>query len=345
MQSLSCPDQNIPSTAPNIEQNIITDVDPASLLSSESSNVQLTKNGLPRKRKIYTTPTKTRKAAKLKQQTLKLNVKEGCNKLCIKKECSQLSEDQRIMINRTFCELKARERKWFIYNHITTMQPQRRRSNSSVRSVTVKYTLPTAESTELVVCKKMFLTTLGFEHKNDRVVRNVLASKNNSYASGPKHDKRGKHDSHNAFDKTSIQKHIESYHPTISHYRREHAPNVRYLPSDITIKDMHKNYNKKEKKNVSYELYRKIVSENNISFSKLGHEECWSCEKRNNHEKKTEHSKSTPAADCEDCNIWKTHNENSIAAREEYRKDCVQTENDECVIVSADLQKVTIILN
>lgn len=177
MQSLSCPDQNIPSTAPYIEQNKITDVDHDSLLSSESSNVQLTKNGLPRKRKIYTTPTETRKAAKLKQQTLKLNLKEGCNKLCIKKECRQLSEDQRIMINKTFSELEARERKWFIYNHITTMQPQRRRSNSTVRSVTAKYTLPTAESTELVVCKKMFLATLGFEHQNDRVVRNVLASK------------------------------------------------------------------------------------------------------------------------------------------------------------------------
>jgi len=36
-----------------------------------------------------------------------------------------------------------------------------------------------------------------------------------------------------------VNTYIELFHPTISHYRREHAPIVRYLPSDINITLMH----------------------------------------------------------------------------------------------------------
>lgn len=39
-----------------------------------------------------------------------------------------------------------------------------------------------------------------------------------------------------------INDHIESFQPTVSHYRREHAPKTRYLPSDITIKFMHEDF-------------------------------------------------------------------------------------------------------
>ena len=35
---------------------------------------------------------------------------------------------------------------------------------------------------------------------------------------------------------------IEGFHPTTSHYRREHAPNRRYLPSDINTAFMHKDF-------------------------------------------------------------------------------------------------------
>jgi len=36
--------------------------------------------------------------------------------------------------------------------------------------------------------------------------------------------------------------HIESFNPTISHYHREHAPNIRYLPTDVTITFMHQHF-------------------------------------------------------------------------------------------------------
>lgn len=42
----------------------------------------------------------------------------------------------------------------------------------------------------------------------------------------------------NIIDRNVIIKHIESYHPCISHYRRHNAPNARYLPRELTLKVM-----------------------------------------------------------------------------------------------------------
>lgn len=59
-----------------------------------------------------------------------------------------------------------------------------------------------------------------------------------------------------------VNTHIELFHPTISHYRREHAPNVRYLPSDINIILMHSDFIEKYPNiQISYEFYRLKVKE------------------------------------------------------------------------------------
>ncbi|CAH0550782.1 unnamed protein product [Brassicogethes aeneus] len=55
-------------------------------------------------------------------------------------------------------------------------------------------------------------------------------------------DKRGKHAKTPQSDRELMKKHVESFGPTISHYQRAHAPNKKYLPSDITIIDMHKDF-------------------------------------------------------------------------------------------------------
>ncbi|XP_050299621.1 uncharacterized protein LOC126738363 isoform X1 [Anthonomus grandis grandis] len=64
------------------------------------------------------------------------------------------------------------------------------------------------------------------------------------------------------------------FHPEVFHYRREHAPNTRNLGSDVSIALMHRDFQKKFPAiNVSYESYRRKAAKN-ISFIKLGHEEC-----------------------------------------------------------------------
>lgn len=76
----------------------------------------------------------------------------------------------------------------------------------------------------------------------------------------------------------AIMSHIESFHPEISHYRRLHAPNKRYLPNQLSIAFMHADYLAKHANDsdlkCSYEKYRITLSDTmNISFAKLGHEE------------------------------------------------------------------------
>lgn len=87
--------------------------------------------------------------------------------------------------------------------------------------------------------------------------------------------RRGTYERVNKIDREINKNHINSFNPCISHYRREHAPNRLYLPSDVTITMMHKQFNIKYPQfKVSFELYRTVVKDMNISFARLGHEEC-----------------------------------------------------------------------
>ena len=57
----------------------------------------------------------------------------------------------------------------------------------------------------------------------------------------------------------------------------EHAPMRRYLPNYITVKLMYTGFKEKHNIKCSYETYRKEVKLKNISFTKLGEEQCEPC--------------------------------------------------------------------
>ena len=85
--------------------------------------------------------------------------------------------------------------------------------------------------------------------------------------------KEGMHGNHKSFNKEKIKEHIESFNQCISYYRRSHAPNCRYLPSDVTIANMWKDFNVKNPTTTmcSYSAYRGIVSDDmNIVFYEIG---------------------------------------------------------------------------
>jgi len=108
-----------------------------------------------------------------------------------------------------------------------------------------------------------------------------------------------------------VTNHIESFNPTISHYRREHSPNVRYLPSDVTITFMHQDFLEKYTEPeffISYPYYRDQVKRKNISFTRLGHEECEVCESLKIHE----HSKDRLIPDCVVYATYLTHIKKSL---------------------------------
>ncbi|KAG5900557.1 hypothetical protein JTB14_022864 [Gonioctena quinquepunctata] len=193
---------------------------------------------------------------------------------------------------------------------------------------------------ENFVCKTFLLSTLGYDNNNDRIIKSVRDSEFSSLT--PKRDMRGKHPKIRKIDRNIIVEHIKSFRPTISHYRREHAPNRLYLPSDISVKKMYELFKVNHPNfKVSYELYRKEVCSMNISFTKLGNEECFDCEKFDLHSKSSEHTKDQLSIDCEKCNVWSKHRERYEWARQEYRKDGeTNVTGTEKLTVAADLQKV-----
>ena len=132
------------------------------------------------------------------------------------------------------------------------------------------------------VCQSFFLKTLGYQRSH--VVDYIFSQQHGLV----KKDMRGSHTpSHKlSLDKEkSVIDHINSFHPAISHYRRKHAPLRLYLPPELDITKLYKDY--KEKflvQPVSYSTYRKYLRKMNISFTKLGEEECEECEEFKLHE-------------------------------------------------------------
>lgn len=107
---------------------------------------------------------------------------------------------------------------------------------------------PTAASNKMYVCKRMFMATLGYT--SDKVITTTLTTTSNVGITAP--DKRGKHKPKHAMtdeQKEFVVEHINLFHPQISHYRREHAPNRLYLPPELTINEMYADYLIRETRN------------------------------------------------------------------------------------------------
>lgn len=158
-------------------------------------------------------------------------------------------------------------------------------------------------------------------------------------------DKRGTYERDLSLQK-KVQTHILSYNPQVSHYRRVDAPNRLYLPSDLSIKNMHKNYMEQEcqiqGQQCSYRFYCDQVKKQNISFAQTGNEKCEDCESFEYHCKESNHTKhNLPNEDkCIMCDNWFMHIQSAALTRKEYRADCDKKPSSDELYVSADLQKV-----
>ena len=128
----------------------------------------------------------------------------------------------------------------------------------------------------------MFMNTLGYPAGKFLTV--PLTSNDTDCRKG-KHD----HSYHQVSDKDEkfMEDHINSYEPGISHYHRKHAPHVLYTDPSVIIIDMYDAYKKKcelkDHKVLSLSTCTRNFKSINISFAKLGHEECDVCIKYDEH--------------------------------------------------------------
>lgn len=139
----------------------------------------------------------------------------------------------------------------------------------------------------------------------------------------------------------SVPADIQKYNPTISHYRRAHAPNRLYLPAVLSEKSMHEHYSKTHDLDVSYAFYCRVLKDMNISLVKLGHEQCESCIMSTQHQKQSGHSTSNEdtGEQCSICEQYVEHLRLANISRKAYREDGDDVIPGNVVLV-VDLQKV-----
>ena len=131
------------------------------------------------------------------------------------------------------------------------------------------------------------------EERYARCCTDVRSGMNMSNTDGgnilPPPDKRGRHEPSNKISEQDIdviRKHILSFNPALPHYRRKHAPNRRYLSSELSITTMHRDYSERDDvRKVSYWAYERELNNLNVSFAKLGCEDCEVCAAQKEHMK------------------------------------------------------------
>lgn len=332
-------DINNTLTLVDFVQDIISDI--LDNVMQELNMMMFTKKGTLRQRRKHIFKVKERKSMNVLATKSNHQLKSVCNDKCPKKCKEKITFSTRLIINKEFWLMGKKEQKNFILNSTTHTIPKRRTvDHDSRRKKTVTYYFKDKKGFKQEVCKRFFLGTLGYKGNNDKTIRNVLSSVDRSSISANKPDRRASNKRKPIVDRDIIKKHIESFQPQVSHYRREHAPRRRYLPSDVTIQFMY-NHFKEKFPNIkfSYNLYWQVLSELNISFTKLGHEECWACEVFLQHSKSTGHKRDSLVDGCKKCDEWKKHFRKYTEARREYQKDATNQSSTK-ITVTADLQKV-----
>lgn len=303
----------------------------------------LTKKGEIRKRKRYVKPLKERKQELDKLKDEEHDVKPGCGK-CRRSCHKKFPYARRKVLNTQYWLMDFQERRIFISTSITKETVQRRRSgDGTFRSCTYRYFLTTDLGEKAEICKTFFLTTLGYDQKNDRIVTNVLRSMDST--KNFLTDGRGLHKRNRMLDREIMKKHVESFHPCVAHFKRELGLNKRYLPSDITLPFMHKDFLEKHPHitNCSYDIYQDFVTkELNITFTSPEPEDCALCNYYKLHN--ATHTLSSMGTDCHPCSQWLIHVEKAEQAQRKYNDDVKYNADDESICcVSADFQKVVML--
>lgn len=281
----------------------------------------------------------------------KHRMKAPCGPKCYHQCTLHFSLEDRAKIHRDYWSKTSVQRRQFNMDYVTKKHTARKTTGAkpSRRNHTLVYQLKL--SSELgggprQVCQKFFSATLGLSANNTAILKAVSSIEEMGEMAAAA-DRRGtaapKHKLSNE-QLQLISDHVMSFRPKAHHYRRKHAPNRLYLPSDITIRDM---YNRFLEDNpgvkISYSSYHRAVAEKNISFTRLGNEECDVCKAAALHVVRFHSltSKKPEPSTCDECFRQQKHEEKYRRTRQLYEADSEKILEDGEVIVSADMQKAS----
>lgn len=309
-------------------------------LDEKETITTLTKKGTERKRKKYKLARSRRLEVKQTKIRNMHSVKKGCQSCKFK--CTQfISEDERQIINKEFWSLNWKEKRAYVMSSTENTIPKRK-TEGSRKNKTFSYYYKTTDGVRKRVCKLFYLTTLGYKKTNDWIVQSVWSRTESRGQINNSPDKRGRKSPPNKLSNTHIENHIMSFNPSVSHYRRVHAPDRLYLPSDITVTLMFQDFCQKFPNFIcSYDKYRKVVKSKNISFAKLGNEECELCESYQIHN--PEHKPESLNENCDICCTWRDHIKKAKDSRTRYNLDKEYNYDENTLCVSVDLQKIVML--
>ena len=164
-----------------------------------------------------------------------------------------------------------------------------------------EYLLPLKDGKNVIVCKSMFLSTLGL--KSDEMTTEMVRDQCQSCdgAIAPIEDRRGRHPPSNKCDAEVIRLHINLYNPAISHYKRKNEPYKQHFNSELSINEMYKNFSENNK--ICYKTYCNVFKSENIGFSRPSLDECEICLSYKDHIKDFDHN----FDQCAECIAYAKH--------------------------------------
>ena len=145
---------------------------------------------------------------------------------CKRKCLDFIPQEQREIIYLHYWSSNRINQKEFLWQRISNAEKKRTRTKKSPkknRRHSRVYTFKRSNDEMVQVCSIFFLGTLGY--KNEHNVSYMFNQQSPTKSNKP--DARGRHSpAHKLSEGTKelINKHIEAFNPSISHYRRAHAP-------------------------------------------------------------------------------------------------------------------------
>ena len=283
---------------------------------------------------------KTKRAITQDQKSAAFRIKylvlPACDISC--RKCNErVSDESRREINEKFWSSTYNERKLWLNSYIHINDVKRHYTGTTSRKQhSLTYFLPRTDGKKQHVCKDMFLATLGW--KSDGVVSKFIKSKTRSGTHFKPKDERGKATPMNKVNEQPIIEHINSFNPQISHYRREHAPNRRYLEPHLSIRFLWQNFTSKNG-HIAYETYRKVFEKEKITFGQPPQDECVICLIHTQHIKDIENLENHDERECEICTVTEEHKRRASQARSEYNKPLME----DVASFSVDMQKIILL--
>lgn len=298
--------------------------------SEEGKEKSPTETCIKKKRKLN-------KNEKIIRDKGKHPIRDRCPGKC-RRDCEKLEENQRKKIWEEYWTLDYSSRRKWLTKHVKLLPVKRKSATAQhPRAESRKYTLPNSDHTDLSVCRLAFLNTLGYT--NDSVITELVAVMKLAPCGTFIKERRGTH-AKKRINIDLIKDHIESHNPVVSHYRRRHAPNVRYLPRELTIKMMYSDFNTKNPNHCKIDTYREVLRNMNISLCQPKSDVCEECTALTNNLQPNGDGSDNSSA--EKLNLHRQKAEKAIM---EYKKDSHEAAQNEPSkrIYSMDFQKVMLL--